>query len=389
MKEEKMKSLRKFICTYWMTLAISFVFILSITISCTKNENKELKIGAILPLTGDSAQWGIPPSKGAEIAADEINENDFLEGKKLKILFEDTKCDPKEGVAGFNKLISVHGVKIVLGGVCSSVTLAVAPIAEKNKILLISPASTNPKITDAGDYIFRIIPSDELRGKVFATYLFNKGYRKVGIIYINNEGGKGNRDSFKNAFQNLNGQIIIEDTYDAGTTDIRSQLTKIKNTSIEALVIVSYPSDTIILLKQAKELGITVPLYFQTEAVEDPNVLREAGSSAEGVIYILPAPAEGEIPNEFVKKYQKRYGIKPELFAAEAYDIIWLIAKAIRDTKKVDSNSIKKYFYTIKNYQGASGIITFDNNGDVLKPMAIKTIKNGNPLLLEVVSYGQ
>ena len=113
------------------------------------------------------------------------------------------------GISAFNKVISIDGVKLVMGAVCSSVTLSVAPIAEKNNTLLISPVSTNPKISEAGDYIFRVIPSDALRGEIFAEYLFNKGYRKAGIIYINNEGGKGNRDSFRNKFQELTGLSIV------------------------------------------------------------------------------------------------------------------------------------------------------------------------------------
>ena len=148
-----------------------FVSIVIIEQGCQRKKVEFIKIGAILPLTGDAAQWGIPPQKGAELAVEEINKAGGINGKKLKLIVQDTKCEPKAGVSSFQKLISDKEIRIVIGGVCSSVTLAVAPIAEKNKILLISPASTNPKITNAGDYIFRVIPSDDLRGKVFAEYL--------------------------------------------------------------------------------------------------------------------------------------------------------------------------------------------------------------------------
>jgi len=358
-----------------------------IWVSCQKKvEEKVVKIGAILPLTGDAAQWGIPPLKGAQLAIDEINSKGGIRGRLLKLLPQDTKCDPKEGVSAFNKLLSVDKTKIIIGAVCSSVTLAVAPIAEKNEVLLISPASTNPKITEAGDYVFRVIPSDTLRGKVFAEYLFkNEGFKKVGIIYINNDGGRGNRDAFKERFEGLGGKIVIEETYDPEAIDMRTQLPKIKHADIEALMVVSYPRDTVLLLKQAKEIGLNKPLYFQTEAVEDPHVLRETKGAAEGIIYILPASASGKIPEEFVRHYESRYEIKPELFAAEAYDIINLIAKAIKKTDSTDPTKLKEYLYTIKNYQGASGIITFDKNGDVLKPMAIKMIINGKPKLITVI----
>lgn len=196
-------------------------------LGCAKEQN-EMKIGVILPLTGDAAQWGIPPQKGAELAAQEINGSQYLGKMKLKLVVEDGKCDPKEAVAAFNKLTSVDRVGVILGEVCSSSTLAMAPLAEKTGTLLISPASTNPKITEAGDFIFRVIPSDDLRGKVFAKYLLDKGIRRVGLVYINNDGGKGISIAFRQLFESKGGQIPIEETYEPGATDLRSQLTKLK-----------------------------------------------------------------------------------------------------------------------------------------------------------------
>ncbi len=365
-------------------IAVAVILVAVFIVTQTKREAGVIKIGAILPLTGPNAQWGVPPQKGAELAIEEINRKRGVKRKNFVLVAEDTRCEPKEGVSAFNKLLA-QNIKIVLGGVCSSVTLAAAPIAERNKILLISPASTNPKITQAGDFIFRVIPSDALRGKVFAEYLFSKKIRNVAMLYINNEGGVGNKNAFAKRFTELGGKIVDEESYGQESTDMRTQLSKIATSKAEAVVIVSYLGDTPLIMKQAKELGLSLPLYFQTEAVEDPNVLRVAGDAAEGVIYILPAPAEGKRPNEFVQKYEKIYGKKPELFAAESYDIICLIAKAIKETGKSDPITIKDYLYTVKNYQGASGLITFDKNGDVLKPMAIKTIRKGKPVLLEVV----
>ena len=354
---------------------------------CAKN-NKEIKIGAILPLTGDNAKWGIPPKKGEELAVDEINARGGIKGKKLVLLAEDTRCEPKEGVSAFNKLLTVKELKIVLGGVCSSVTLAAAPIAEKNRIILISPASTNPKITEAGDYIFRVIPSDAFRGKIFAEYLFNDlKIRLIALLYINNEGGVGNRNAFMHRFTELGGKILLDESYEQDATDMRSQIAKTKASKAEALIVVSYLGDTPLIMKQSKELGLALPLYFQTEAVEDPNVLRAAGNTSEGATYILPAPAEGERPERFSKMYVDKYSSKPELFAAEAYDAIHLIADAINAQKEayISTDQIRDYLYGVKNYSGASGTITFDSNGDVQKPMAIKKIKEGKPMLIKVI----
>lgn len=365
---------------------ISVAFLVLFSFGCAKKDEREIKIGAILPLTGDAAQWGIPPMKGAQLAVDEINSRGGINGRKIILKIEDDRCDPKEGVSAFKKLTVDKEVKIILGAVCSSVTLAVAPIAENNKILLISPASTNPTITDAGDYVFRVIPSDDLRGKIFAEYLYNDAkVKNIAILYINNDGGVGSRNSFFKYFTGLGGKIVVDESYEQGTKDVRSQLSKIKNPDVDAVLVISYPNDTILALKQMKELKLQKPLYFLTEAVEDPNVLRESGNTSEGIVYILPAEAEGNEVSEFKRLYRAKYDIEPELFAAEAYDIIKLIANAIsfQEADFISTGKLKDYLYNVKNYQGASGIITFDQNGDVLKPMAIKRIINGQPVVLE------
>lgn len=374
----------------WIVIGFVVVVALAIVliVTQTRREPKVIKIGAILPLTGDNAQWGIPPRKGAELAIKEINATGGIKGKKLVLLAEDTRCEPGAGVSAFNKLLAVRGLKVMLGGVCSSVTLATAPIAEKNRIILISPASTNPKITEAGYYVFRVIPSDAFRGKIFAEYLFNDlKIRSVALLYINNEGGVGNRNAFMHRFTELGGKILLDESYEQDATDMRSQIAKTKASKAEALIVVSYLGDTPLIMKQSKELGLALPLYFQTEAVEDPNVLRAAGNASEGATYILPAPAEGERPEKFSKMYVDKYSSKPELFAAEAYDAIHLIADAINAPKEayISTDQIREYLYGVKNYSGASGTITFDSNGDVQKPMAIKKIKEGKPMLIKVI----
>ncbi len=382
-----MKKLILKISEYKLVL-ISVAFLVILSGGCVKKDGKGIKIGAILPLTGDAAQWGIPPMKGAQLAVDEINNMGGINGKKILLKIEDDRCDPKDGVSAFKKLTMNKELKIIVGAVCSSVTLAVAPLAESNKILLISPASTNPTITEAGDYIFRIIPSDDLRGNIFAEYLYNDvKIKKVALLYINNEGGVGNRNSFERRFQELGGKIIFDESYEQGTKDIRTQLSKIKNSDAEAVLVVSYPNDTVLLLKQAKELKLQKPLYFQTEAVEDPTVLKEASNTSEGVVYILPAEAEGKQVDNFKNQYRGKYGIDPELFAAEAYDIINLIAAAISSQNgEVNTDKIINCFYKTKEYNGVSGVITFDQNGDVKKPMAIKTIKDGKPTTILIKS---
>lgn len=350
------------------------VFILlafMLIVGCNQQKKETIKIGLILPLTGDAAAWGIPPRNGAQLAVDEINKNGGINGKLIELIIEDDVCDPAKGVAAMNKIVSVDKPVAVVGAVCSSVTLAIAPIAEKNKTVLISPASTNPKITDAGDYIFRVIPSDELRGKVFAEHIFNLGLRKAAIIYINNDGGKGNKQTFTKYFTQLGGEILTSQAYAADAKEVKSQIMKIKEVKPEFILAISQIQDAVIVIKNAKELNVQIPFYFQTEALEDPKVVELAGDAIKGCTYITFAKGESAEISDFAEKYKTKFGKKPELFSAEAYDTINLIYLALKD----GNTDIKNYLYNTKSYKGASGTFSFDNNGDVDKPLSINTIK--------------
>jgi branched-chain amino acid transport system substrate-binding protein len=343
-------------------------------------ENATITIGVVLPLTGDAAHWGIPPRNGAEMAVDEINRAGGLGGRKLALVVEDDKCQPAEGIAAFNNIMASVNPAVILGAVCSSVTLAIAPHAEARKVALISPASTSPKVTDAGDFIFRVIPSGSLRAKLFAEYIYGeRGLRKLAVLYINNEGGIGGSNAFKARFTQLGGTIVLEETYAQGATDVRAQLTKFKASGSEGIMVGSYPPDTVVVLRQARELSLQLPMFLTTEAVENPDVLREAGDAANGVVYILAAPAMGAAPERFTAAYETKFGKKPELFAAEGYDIVRLIAASIAGPNGAppSGTSIRDFLYQTRNYAGASGAITFDKNGDVIKPYAIKTIDAG------------
>ena len=143
----------------------------------------------------------------------------------------------------------------------------------------------------------------------------------------------------------------------------------------------SYPADTVLVLRQARELELRQPLFFQTEAIQNPEVLREAGDAANGAFYILAAPATGKAVDDFVAAYRAKFGNNPELFAAEGYDIVRLIARAIATStgKPVTGSGIRDFLYRVWEYPGASGTITFDKNGDVTKSFAIMKIEAGNP----------
>lgn len=345
---------------------------------CTKKEPKEIKIGAILPLTGDAAVWGNNTKEGIDLAVVEVNKKGGINGKQLKIIYEDTQGSPQNGVAAIQKLITVNKVPAVIDDSMSSVTLAMAPIAENNKVVLLSTGATAPKISEAGKYIFRIWNSDDLEGKVAAKFVYNDlKHKNAVVLYINNDYGKGLEYVFKNEFQGLGGTILLSDSFGQSDADFKSQLTKIKGLRPKTIYLVGYPKEISIILKQALELNIKSKI-IGTVTFEDPHIIQLAGKAAEDVIYPYPVEPDSKdaAVGEFLNKYKAVYNKEPGITADVGYDAVNMIVRSIQLSGGEVGVDIQKGLMMIKDFHGASGIMTFDKNGDVNKPIKMKTIKN-------------
>jgi branched-chain amino acid transport system substrate-binding protein len=344
----------------------------------TRREAKEIKIGAILPLTGDAGFYGESIKKGIEIGVEEINKMGGIKGKKLIVLYEDSKGLPSEGISAFNKLVKIHKVSCVIGDAISSVTLAIAPIAEKNKVVVLSPLSSAPAITNAGDFIFRNVPSDLFGGKVAAYFAVrDQKWRSLGILYINNDFGVGLKDVFLNTVNSLGGKIVITEAYEPGSTDFRTHLMKIKQAHPDAVFLIGYREVPQILI-QTKEIGLNVK-FLGTGLIEDPYIVKVAKDAAEGVFFtqLQYTPDSPKlIVKKFVQNFEKKYGIKPNIISAYGYDALKVLAFAM-ERSNLNSEDIKKNLYNIKKFEGVTGEISFDENGDVIQPMGVKIIKNG------------
>jgi len=340
--------------------------------------SKEIEIGAILPLTGDAAKYGESAKKGINLAIDECNENFGIKGKNIKIIYEDDQADPRTGVSAAQKLIFVDKVQAIIGALPSSVTLAIAPIAEKNRVVILSPASSAPTITHAGDFIFRNVASDTLEGTAMAEFVCNNlKFKSVAILYINNDFGFGLRDSFRKRYDAACGTVLLAESFEQASTDFRSQLSKIKAQNPEAIYLIGY-KEMGRILRQAQELGIKCQILSFT-MFEDPEILNIAGSIAEGTYYTsrsYDSKAGEGIMGEFNKDYRLKYNAEPDIFAALSYDAAKIIVKAIGEGGNFGPR-IKEALYTIKNYDGATGRISFDEFGDVAGSIGIKRVKQG------------
>jgi len=359
-------------------VAIFLMPLLFLVTGCAR-EAQELKIGAILPLTGDAASWGERGKKGIDLAIKEINERGGIKGRKLRVIYEDTQASPKLGAAAMKKLATIDKVPVVIGDIVSATTLAAAPIAEKNKVVLLSPTASAPAITQAGDFIFRIWPSDLAEGTAMAKFAWEQGFRNVGVLYIQNDYGVGLKDVFSKKFSQLGGSVPMALGYKPDETDFRSYLTKLKRAGPEAIYLISYYKDGALAVKQARELGVELQ-FLGTTAIEDPKFLELAGQAAEGLIYPLASgydpKSEEEIVQKFKANFKKLYGEEPGFVEAQCYDAVKVVAHSIREGG-FTGPEIQKAMAKIEGFKGVTGVITFNENGDVIKPVTMKVIKGG------------
>jgi len=324
-----------------------------------------IKIGFISPLSGDVASYGIGAKKGMELAKKELGMDN------IQVIVEDSKCEGKEAVTAVNKLILVDGVKAIIGELCSGATLAAAPIAEQNNVVLISPASTSPKVTDAGDYIFRVIPSDALQGDFGANLAYDKGHRKLAVLYSNEEYGLGFNTVLTESFEGLGGDVVASETFERGAADLRTQVTKIKNAGPDAIYIISNSLDSAVaVLQQIEELGVDAAL-FASEGLKSPDVTAGAGAAAEGML--VSSVSSGT--TDFVASHMVEYGEEPGPFAVQAYDAFTAVAMVIQQGATT-GEEIKNALYAL-DFEGKSGHIVFDENGDVFGNYDLYEVMDG------------
>jgi branched-chain amino acid transport system substrate-binding protein len=369
-----------------LLLCIGALTLLSVILffsQCQKTD--EIKIGAVLPLTGDAAQWGVAAQRATQIAVDEVNASGGIQGRRVQVIFEDDQLQPRVGIQAMQKLVTVNKVPVVIGSISSAVTLAIAPIAEQNHVVLITPASTSHDVTNAGDFIFRTIPSDIYEGGVMASYAYSqKGYRHVAILSVNAAGTKGMTDAFKDKFTSLGGDVPVYELVTQGATDFRAAVSKAIASRPDAIYVVGFPLETGHMIKQSVELGFKGQL-LSAQPAEDPEVRNIAGSAAEGLILTTTTidPATGsDASKAFASEYQKRYGTPPAVFSYEAYDAARLVLRAMQE-RGTTGEAIRDYLYSVKDYDGVSGRFSFDKNGDVEKSIRIVTIRSGQFVSLQ------
>lgn len=346
---------------------------------------EKIVLGAMFPLSGDAAAHGEPISRQMLLAVDEINAAGGIDGKQIEIKLEDSKCDPKEGAIAAQKLIEVDKVKVIFGGACSGETLGAAPIAEQNQVLLISPSATSPDITKTGDYVFRTAPSDTYAGKVAAEKALSMNFSRPAIIYETTDYAQGLKKVFERVIGDAGRKIAIVESFSSEDNDFKTQLLKIKNVNPDVIYAVPQtPAKGVLLVKQIKEQGLKQQL-LTGELLIGLSLVKENAKDFEGIIGVEAFfDANGEKAKQALEAYKTKYGEPPWPFYQVAMrDAVYLVADAIKK-HGLDTAKLKQELYSTKDWEGAVGKLTIDENGDPVLGYSVKQVTEG-----EVIEIGR
>lgn len=349
-----------------------------------------IKVGEFASLTGKEATFGTSSHEGTRLAIEEINAAGGVLGKKLELLTEDDLSKAGEPATVVNKLISRDGAVAILGEVASSRSLEAAPICQQSKIPMISPSSTNPKVTETGDYIFRVCFIDPFQGTVMANFATKTLKAKKVAVFtdVKSDYSKGLAKYFKEGFTKAGGQITAELDFNGGDKDFKAQLTAIKGTSPDAVFVPGYYTDVALICIQAKQLGLDVPL-FGGDGWESDQLVKIGQDAVEGNYFsthYAPDVATDKV-KRFVADYQKRYqGKIPDAMAALGYDSAMILADAMKRAGSTDGQKVRDALAATKDFDAVTGKITINEKRDATKSAVILQVQGGKFKYLETVN---
>jgi branched-chain amino acid transport system substrate-binding protein len=364
----------------WLLVLSLMLTMVGLTVRCGSGKSGEVTVGIIAPLSGPGAVWGDWLKQGVALAREEYSSK--LRTTRIKLTYEDSQGDPAKAVAAIQKLIDIDRAKVIYGPLTSAEVLAVAPIAEKKKVVLLTPSASSRDISRAGDYIFRTYPSDQMQSVGLAEYAWDDvKARRYAVVYSGNDFGQGVADDFTAELKRLGATDVLSERFEPGTEDFRSILAKVKAQKPDVVMIVGMPRELGQLLRQSSELGVKTQ-FISTANIENPEVVKLAGRAAEGVVYgsvVFNASSEVKEVRDFQSFYQRHFNTSERagLGIALAFDGMRVVLEAIVRANRLTADDIKTAMYSIRAFPGVTGATTFDKNGDVVKPFGLKLIKDG------------
>ena len=374
-----------------LTSFIAVILLSGIFSACKDSGSEnEILIGEFASLTGDKATFGQSSHNGLTLAVEEINNQGGVLGKQIKLVAEDDQGKTNEVQTVVQKLINRDKVVAIVGEVASSLSLAAAPICQQSNIPMVTPASTNPEVTNVGDYVFRVCFIDPFQATVMSKFALNSmKVKKVALLVDQkNAYSTGLAENFKRVFTEMGGEIVAEQKYSAGDKDFKAQLTSLKAANPEAIFIPGYYTELNLISIQAREIGITVPL-FGGDGWESEKLLEgKAKDALEGCFFSTHVSIEDPNPKiqNFITKYKEKYGSTPDAMAFLSYDAGMILFDAIKRAGSTDGVKIKDALANTQNYDGVTGTITINDQRNAIKPAVVMEIKDGKFTYKETIA---
>jgi branched-chain amino acid transport system substrate-binding protein len=347
-----------------------------------------IKIGMFASLTGKQASFGQTNSRGAQFAVEELNAAGGVLGRPVALLIEDTRSMPGEAATSAKKLLSRDHVVAMVSGTGSSPALEVAPLCQAAGIPLVAATATNPRVTEAGDFVFRACFADPFQGTVLARFAREKLHaRRVAVLVATGSAySVGLAKYFRERFTADGGEIVAELKYVEGDKDFRAQLTTLRNLRPDAVFASGDYLESALICVQARQLGLTMPL-FGGDTWDSPALLEIGGKAVEGGYFAAHFSPDSRDPavQSFVSRFEKRYGLKPDTGMSLGYDAVMLLADAIKRAGSTNGTAIRDALAATKNFPGVTGRITIDAQRNAAKTAAIFTVRDGKFVYLDSV----
>jgi len=349
---------------------------------CQKQDNTVIKVGEFASLTGKEAAFGQSSHKGTMLAIESANAAGGVLGKKIELITEDNETKQGESATIAKKLISRDKVVAMLGEVASTRSLEAAPICQAEKIPMISPSSTNPAVTQTGDYIFRVCFIDSFQGAAVAKFAWGTlKLRRVAVLTsVSSAYSVGLAKYFKEGFAAVGGDVVLEQKYAEGDKDFKAQLTAIKAAGVDGIFVPGYYTEAALVCIQARELGLSIPI-FGGDGWEAPELLTIGGAAMNGCYFTTHYSPENQAPvvQEFVRNFRARFGGEtPDSMAALGYDSARVLLDAIRRAGTTDSAALRAAIAATRDFPGVTGTTTLDSERNATKAITVITIKDGH-----------
>lgn len=372
-----MEQTKKSMKWLWWSLGVIVVVALVLVSNNKPSETGPIKIGFIGPLSGPAASYGEMAKNSVDLAVNEVNKAGGINGRQIEMVYEDGKCDGQDAASAAQKLVNIDNVKYIIGGICSGEVFSEIPITSPAKVFVISPMAGAAKLSGISKYFFRNNPSDAMTGAVLADYL-SKSYKSVAVMSEQTDYAQGIKDVFITEAKKDGMNVVDTEDFVTGTTDFRSQLSKIKAQNPDVLVLNAQTTETLLnMAQQIKQIGLKAqvagPLFGS-----DPK-LYQAGAITDGMITVDLAGLAGDAGKAYLAKYQSVYNSVPtfQFYSGAAYDSVHLLSQAISSVGD-NTDKVVGYFQKV-SYSGVIGNYTFNQDGDMVGAgLVIHKISNKN-----------